>query len=173
MYSTTFSQYEFSLYASMEHSAAIWSPVMSHISLLLPYHAVHALSYGVFVLTVDATLPKIQLVVVAPSFVGASPNANPSLEVSWTTVNDPAVTFVVRYSRSAGTATTPPDEARQRSANGNAVVLSANLAPDKRIPYTYHIWVAAVSAGVPMGEYSNRTQGVTLNSELIVINPWH
>ena len=80
----------------MEHSAAIWSAVMSHISLLLPYHAVHALSYSVLVLTVDATLPKILLVVVTPSFVGTSPNANPSLEVSWTAVNDPAVGYVVR-----------------------------------------------------------------------------
>ena len=51
-------------------------------------------------------------------------------------------------------------------ANGNGVMLSANLAPDRRRPYTYYIWVAAVSAGVPMGEYSDRTQGVTLTSEM-------
>ena len=150
----------------MEHSAAIWSAVMSHISLLLPYHAVHALSCSVLVLTVDATLPKMQLVVVTPSFVGTSPNAKPSLKVSWSAVDDPAVSYVVKYSRLKGTVTTPPGEARQMRANGNGVMLSANLAPDRRRPYTYYIWVAAVSAGVPMREYSNRTQGVTLTSEM-------
>ena len=126
----------------------------------------HPLSYSVLVLTVDATLPKIQLVVVTPSFAGTSPNADPSLEVSWTIVNDPAVSYVVRYSTSNGAVTAPPDRARQISANENGVALSSNLAPDKRNPYTYYIWVAAVSAGVPMGEYSNRTQGVTLHSEM-------
>ena len=126
----------------------------------------HTLSYVVRVLTVDATLPKIQSVIVTPSFVGTSPNANPSLEVSWTAVDDPAVSYVVRYSRLKGTVTTPPGEARQMRANGNGVMLSANLAPDRRRPYTYYIWVAAVSAGVPMGEYSNRTSGRTLISEL-------
>ena len=131
----------------------------------------HPLSCGVLALTVDAALPKIQSVTVTPSFVGTSPNANPSLEVSWTAVDDPAVSYVVRYSTSAGTVTAPPDVAGQMSANGNSVTLSANLAPDKRSPYTYYIWVAAVSAGVPMGEYSDRTQGVTLHSEMNLINP--
>ena len=139
--------------------------------VLLVCHTVYPLRHteSLPLYTVDAALPKIQLVVVNPNFVGISPNANPSLEVFWTAVNDPAVTFVVRYSRSAGTVTTPPDEAGQRSANENAVVLSANLAPNKWTPYANYIWVAAVSAGVPMGEYSNRTQGVTLHSEMIVI----
>ena len=129
-------------------------------------HAVHALNYIALVLTVDAALPKIESVNVTPSFVGTSPNANPSLEVSWTAVDDPAVSYVVRYSRSEGTVTTPPDGAEQMSANGNGVTLSANLAPDKRIPYANYIWVAAVSAGVPMGEYSDRTSVWTLYSEL-------
>ena len=125
----------------------------------------HPLSYVVCILTVDAVLPKIQSVTVTPSFVGTSPNANPSLEVSWTAVDDPAVSYVVRYSRSAGTVTAPPDGAEQMSTNGYSVTLSVNLAPDKRNPYTYYIWVAAVSAGV-MGEYSDRTSGRTLSSEL-------
>ena len=104
--------------------------------------------------------------------MGTSPNADPSLDVSWSAVNDRAVSYVVRYSTSNGTVTAPPDRARQMSVNGNGVTLSANLAPKKQNPYTYYIWVAAVSAGV-MGEYSDRTSGVTLNSELIVIYPWH
>ena len=78
----------------------------------------HSLSYGVLALTVDAALPKIQSVTVTPSFVGTSPNANPSLEVSWTAVDDPAVSYVVRYSRSAGTVTVLPDGAGQMSVNG-------------------------------------------------------
>ena len=86
-------------------------------------------------------------------------------------MDDPAVSYVVRYSGSARTVTSPPDGARQISANWNGVMLSANLAPEKRNPYTYYISVAAVSAGDLMGEYSNRTEGVTLTSEMIVIAP--
>ena len=99
-----------------------------------------------------------------------SPNANPSLEVAWSAVVDPTVSYVVRYSRSMGTVTAPPDGASEMSANGNNVTLSNNIALNKRIPYTYYIWVAAVSEGVPMGEYSDRASGVTLNSELNVLN---
>ena len=98
----------------------------------------------VLILTVDSALPKIQSVIVTPSFVGTSPNANPSLEVSWTAVDDPAVSYVVRYSTLAGTVTAPPDGAGRMSANEYGVTLSDNLAPDKRTPYTYYIWVATV-----------------------------
>ena len=83
---------------------------------------------------------------------------------------DPAVSYVVRYSRSEGTVTAPPDGASEMSANRNSVTLSANLAPDKKKPYTYYIWVAAISEGGSMGEYSNRTSGVTLHSELTVLS---
>ena len=98
--------------------------------------------------------------------MGTSPNANPSLEVTWSAVDDPAVSYVVRYSRSMGTVTAPPDGASEMSANGNSATLSNNLAPDKRHFYTNYIWMAAASRGVPMGEYSDRASGVTLNSEL-------
>ena len=107
---------------------------------------------------------------VTPGYVGTSPNANPSLEVTWSAVDDPAVSYVVRYSQSMGTVTAPPDGASEVSANGNSVTLSDNLAPNKRISYTNYIWVAAISEGVPMGEYSDRASGVTLNSELNVLN---
>ena len=109
--------------------------------------------------------PKFKSVTFTPSFVGTSPNANPSLEVSWTAVGDTAVSYVVRYSGSAGTVTAPPDGVGQMSVNGKSVTLSANLAPDKHL-YTYCIWVAAVSAGVPMMEYSDRISGRTLNSQM-------
>ena len=104
--------------------------------------------------------------VVTPGYVGTSPNANPSLEVTWSAVDDPAVSYVVRYSRSNGTVTAPPEGASEVSANGNSVILSTNIAPNKRSPYTNYIWVAATSGGVPMGEYSDRASGVTLHSEL-------
>ena len=104
-------------------------------------------------LSLDAKLPKIQSVTVTPGYVGMSPNANPSLEVTWSAVDDPAVSYVVRYSQSMGTVTAPPDGASEMSANGNSVTLSNNIAPDKRRRYTYNIWVAATSGGVPMEEY--------------------
>ena len=136
----------------------------------MPYR-VPTQAYRVLVLTAAVTLPKIQLVEVTPNFVGTSPNAYPSLDVSWTAVDDSSVSYVVRYSTLAGTVTAPPDGAGQMNATWNGVMLSAYLAPDKRNPYTYYIWVAAVSAGDLMGEYSNRTEGVTLTSEMIVIAP--
>ena len=119
---------------------------------------------NLWILPLGAELPKIQSVAVAPGYVGTSPNANPSLEVTWSAVDDPAVSYVVRYSQSMGTVTAPPAGASEMSANGNSVTLSTNLAPNKRRTYTYYIWVAATSEGVPM--YSNGTSGVTLNSEL-------
>ena len=95
-----------------------------------------------------------------------SPDANPSLEVTWSAVDDPVVSYVVRYSRSMGTVTAPPDGASEVSANGNSATLSTNIAPNKRRRYNNYIWVAATSGGVPMGEYSDRTSGKTLSSKL-------
>ena len=74
-------------------------------------------------LSLDAKLPKIQSVAVTPGYVGTSPNANPSLEVTWSAVDDPAVSYVVRYSQSMGTVTAPPDGASEMSSNGNSVTL--------------------------------------------------
>ena len=120
--------------------------------------------------TLDPKLPKIHSVTITSGFVGTSPNADPSLEVSWSAVDDPAVSYVVRYSMSQGTLTSPPTDARQVRTTNLEVTLSDSLAANKRDSYTYYIWVAATSAGVPMGEYSNRTSGATLNSELSLIN---
>ena len=104
--------------------------------------------------------------VVTPEYVGTSPNANPSLAVTWSAVDDPAVSYVVRYSRSMGTVIAPPDGASEVSANKDSVTLSNNVASNKRGPSTNYIWVAATSGGVPMEEYSDRASGVTLHSEL-------
>ena len=135
---------------------------------VIAFYSVHLISYSCSY--IGAELPKIQSVAVTPGYVGMSPNANPSLEVTWSAVDDPAVSYVVRYSRSMGTVTAPPDGASEMSANGNSVTLSDNLAPEKRSSFTYYIWVAATSGGVPMGEYSDRASGVTLNSELYKLN---
>ena len=81
-------------------------------------------------------------------------------------MDDPAVSYVVRYSQSMGTMTAPTDGASEVSANGNSVTLSNNIAPDKRGPSTNYIWVAATSGGGLMGEYSDRANEVTLHSEL-------
>ena len=120
--------------------------------------------------TLDPKLPKIHSVIITSGFVGTSPNADPSLEVSWSAVDDPAVSYVVRYSMSSGTLTSPPDGASAMGTNDNSTTLSDNLAATKAFSYTYYIWVAATSAGVPMGEYSDRTSGATLSSKLRLIN---
>ena len=120
--------------------------------------------------TLDPKLTKIHLVTITSGFVGTSPNADPSLEVSWSAVDDPTVSYVVRYSMSQGTLTSPPDGASAMGANGNSTTLSDNLPANKARSYTYYIWVAATSAGVPMGEYSDRTSGATLSSELKLIS---
>lgn len=96
--------------------------------------------------------------------MGLSPDAEPSLEVSWSEVDDPAVTYVVKYISSEDPPTEPPTEARQMTTNDTNVTLADNLAVDKRINYRYYIWVAAQSAGV-MGEYSDRESGDTLSSK--------
>ena len=113
----------------------------------------------------DLKLPKVQSVVITPGFVGTSPNAEPSLEVSWSAVDDPTVSYVVRYSLSQGSVTSPPTDARQVTTANLEVTLSDSLAANKRNNYTYYFWVAATSAGDLMGEYSDRTSGATLNSE--------
>ena len=141
----------------------IWMPQLHAVYYFMRHTITTTTSCSVHQLIQQTALA---LVAVTPGYVGTSPNANPSLEVTWSAVDDPTVSYVVRYSRSMGTVTAPPDGASEVSANGNSITLSTNLAPDKRSPYTYYIWVAATSGGVPLGEYSDRASGVTLSSEL-------
>ena len=108
----------------------------------------------------------IQSVTVTPGFVGVSPNADPSIEVSWSAVDDPTVSYVVRYSIHEGSPTVPPLGARQIITNGANVILSHNLTENKRSSSRYYIWVAAQSAG-GIGQYSDRQSVATLNSELL------
>lgn len=121
---------------------------------------------------VDATIPKIQAVNITPGFVvdRESPNADPSLDVTWSTVNDPDVRYVVRYSNSMGSLKVPPTASKQVTTSSSYENTTTILAPDKRKIYTYYFWVAAKIEGVPMGEYSDRASGTTVISELNVMS---
>ena len=100
---------------------------------------------------------------VAAGFVGSSPNADPSLNVSLSTVDDPAVRYVVWYSTTAGSMTVPPTGAEELMTNTANDTLHV-MPPDKRSSSTYYIWAAAVTAG-DRGEYSDRRSANTLNGE--------
>ena len=101
---------------------------------------------------------------VTTGYVGTSPNADPSLEVSLSAVDDPAVSYVVLYSRTAGSLTAPPTGAEEvMTTTANEITLRV-MPPDRRNSYTYYIWAAAVSAG-NRGEYSDRRSARTLSSE--------
>lgn len=113
---------------------------------------------------VDAMIPKIQAVNIIPGYEGMSPNADPSLDVSWSAVNDPDVRYVVRYNYSANSQRGHLSGAKQIMTNSSYANTTTILAPGK--PKTYYFWVAAKSAGVPMGEYSDRASGTTVISEL-------
>ena len=95
--------------------------------------------------------------------MGTSPNADPSLEVSLSAVDDPAVSYVVWYSIMEGSMTTPPTGADELMTNTVNDTLHV-MPPDKRSSSTYYIWAAAVSAG-DRGEYSDRRSVITLSSE--------
>ena len=114
----------------------------------------------------EPQLPTIQSVTVTPGLVGVSPNADPSIEVSWIAVDERSVSYVVRYSLQQGSPTEPPRGARQIITNGTNVILSHNLTENKRSSSRYYIWVAAQSAG-GIGQYSDRQSVDTLNSELL------
>ena len=95
-------------------------------------------------------------------------NAVPSLEVSWSAVNDPDIRYVVRYNESVNTLnqTEPPIGAEQVTTN-SSYQNTVTIHPSKKLT-TYCIWVAAKSAE-DMGEYSDKANGTTLFSELHVI----
>ena len=101
---------------------------------------------------------------VTAGFVGTSPNADPSLEVTLSAVDDPDVSYVVLYSRTAGSQIEPPTGAQEVMTNTTNEISLHVMPPDKRNSYTYCIWAAAVSAG-DRGEYSDRKSVNTLSSE--------
>ena len=113
-------------------------------------------------------IPKIQAVNITSGYVGLSLNAVPSLEVSWSAVNDPDIRYVVMYNESVNTLnqTEPPAGAEQVTTN-SSYQNTVTIRPSKKLT-TYCIWVAAKFAEY-MGEYSDKANGKTLISELHVI----
>ena len=101
---------------------------------------------------------------VSAGFVGTSPNADPSLDVSLSTVDDPDVSYVVWYSRTEGSLTAPPAGAEEVMTNTTNEITLRVMPTDNRL-YTYYIWAAAVAAG-DRGEYSDRRNASTLFSKL-------
>ena len=87
------------------------------------------------------------------------------LTVMWHALASGAVNYTVKYSTQPGEVNTPPEGALVLTGiNGTSTILTALERGT-----TYYIWVVGVSEG---GEeqHSNRTIGVTYDSELDSIN---
>ena len=88
-------------------------------------------------------------------------NASPTLTVTWQAVAGGAVNYTVKYSTQPGEVNTPPEGALEvKGISGTSTILTALERGT-----TYYIWVVGVSKGGE-GPHSNRTSGVTYNSEL-------
>ena len=98
---------------------------------------------------------------VTPSVQGTSP----TLTVTWQALASGAVTYTVKYSTEAGEVNTPPVGAlKVTGISGTSTILTALERGT-----TYYIWVVGVSEGGE-GPHSDRTRGVTSDSELDSIN---
>ena len=87
--------------------------------------------------------------------------ASPTLTVAWHAFASGAVTYTVKYSTQPGEVNTPPEGALEVTGISGT---STNLTALER-GTTYYIWVVGVSEGGE-GPHSNRTIGVTYDSEL-------
>ena len=88
-------------------------------------------------------------------------NTSLTLTVMWQLFASEAVTYTVKYSTQPGEVNTPPEGALEMiGINGTSTILTALEGGT-----TYYIWVVAVSEEGE-GLYSNRTSGVTFDSEL-------
>ena len=85
----------------------------------------------------------------------------PTLTVTWQTLASGAVTYTVKYSTQPGEVNTPPEGALEvRGISGTSTILTG-----LKRGTTYYIWVVGVSEG-GVGRHSDRTSGVTYDSEL-------
>ena len=92
-------------------------------------------------------------------------NALPTLTVMWQALSEGAVTYTVKYSTQPAEVNTPPEEAMEMTGiNGTSTILTA-----LKKGTTYYIWVVAESEGGE-GPHSDRTSGVTYDSELYSTN---
>ena len=91
-------------------------------------------------------------------------NTSPTLTVTWHALASGAVTYTVKYSTQAGEVNTPPEGALEvMGISGNSTILTALEGGT-----TYYTWVMGVSEGGE-GPHSDRTSGVTYDSELVSI----
>ena len=92
-------------------------------------------------------------------------NTSPTLTVMWHALASGAVTYTVKYSTQPGEVNTPPEGALEViGISGTSTILTALERGT-----TYYIWVVGVSEGRE-GPHSDRTRGLTYNSELHSIN---
>jgi hypothetical protein len=98
---------------------------------------------------------KVQDVAVTRTVQGSSP----ALKVSWRKIRGSSITYTVCYSKTSGTQSDPPSNAK--CGNSGIIGTATTLGPLSR-GTTYYIWVAAVSSG-GQGPYSDRRQGITYN----------
>ena len=88
-----------------------------------------------------------------------------TLTVTWHALASGAVTYTVKYSTQPGEVNTPPEGALEvMGISGTSTILTALERGT-----TYYIWVVGVSEGGE-GPHSDRTSGVTYDSELDSIN---
>ena len=100
---------------------------------------------------------KVMGVLVTPSV----DNTSPTLTVTWQALPSGAVTYTVKYSTQPGEVNTPPVGALEVTrVSGTSTILTA-----LKKGTTYYIWVVGMSEGGE-GTHSDRTSGVTFDSEL-------
>ena len=95
-------------------------------------------------------------------------NSSPALRVSWPPIIMRGMGYLITYSTSNGTQSTPPNTNLNwhRIPSGISST-TAILGPLDR-GTTYFIWVAPVLSGI-QGQYSNRVQQTTYNCELVFL----
>ena len=92
-------------------------------------------------------------------------DSSPALRVSWTPIGRRGIGYLITYSTSVGTPSTPPNTNLNWYRIPSGITgTTAILGPLDR-GTTYFIWVAPVLSGV-QGLYSTRVQETTYNCEL-------
>ena len=100
---------------------------------------------------------KVMGVRVTPGVI----NMSPTLIVAWQALTSGAVAYTVKYSTQPGEVNTPPEGALEVTGiSGTSTILTA-----LKRGTTYYIWVVGVSERGE-GPHSDRTSGVTFDSEL-------
>ena len=90
---------------------------------------------------------------------------SPTLTLMWQGLASGAVTYTVKYSTQPGEVNTPPEGALEVTGiSGTSTILTALERGT-----TYYIWVVGMSEEGE-GPHSDRTSGVTYDSELDSIN---